>query len=301
MSRLSIYIAFLLFGLSVSVTAQLALTNKAARQCQENDLSGAEHSIATALETEEEKNHPYAWYVSGFIQKELYKSQESGLRNSPRRIRAVHEVEKALSLDRNGEYSEMIRAALKYLATTYLNDALMSTRDIQRGTEDQPEILYAEFDRLMALAEPQTDLKNYRKELDRKMAQAHYFLWEKEIVQVYHSEKALAFYAKVLAADELDCEANYNTAILYYNHGVHKIRRIGSNTDIIELIMIQEECIALFRKALPYADKAFNNCAARLDYYKAMMFINRALGNEDVYDEYKAKSEDLIRRGLLKK
>lgn len=301
MKYAALCIATLLLGLVLPATGQLALTNKAAKECQDNDLHGAELTILRALQSEDELNHPYAWYVSGYIQKEIYKSEESGLRTSTRRIRAVKDIEKSLSLDTKGEYREMIFAVLKYLATTYLNDALLSTRDIQRDNESQPELLYAEFERLMRICEPGTDLSNYRKEIDRKLAQAHYLLWEKNIVQRYHADKAIACYQRVLAVDENDCEANYNTAILHYNNGVHKIRSIGSSTDILELIVIQEESVSLFRKALPYAEQTFNNCPARLDYYKAMMFINRALGNEDVFDEYKAKSEELIRRGLLRK
>jgi hypothetical protein len=32
-----------------------------------------------------------------------------------------------------------------------------------------------------------------------------------------------------------------------------------------------------------------------------MMLINRAMGNEDAYDAYKALSEEMIRNGKLKK
>jgi tetratricopeptide (TPR) repeat protein len=301
MKHPAIYILTFLLGTALHGEAQLSLTNKAARQCQEKDYASAESTISRALESESEMNHPYAWYVSGYIQKEIYKTSEAGLRSSQRRTRAVSDMEKALSLDTGREYAEMIRAGLKYRATTYLNDALLASREIQKGSEQQPEVLFREFERLMAIAEPSSDLRNYRKELDRKMAQAHYFLWEKDIAQMYHAEKAMDFYQRVLVTDPADCEANYNIAILHYNNGVHKIRRIGSSTDIMELIMIQDECVALFRSALPYAEKTFSNCPPRLDYYKAMMFINRALGNEDIHDEYKAKSEDLIRRGILKK
>jgi len=284
-----------------SVSGQLPITNKAAGECQNKEYAAAEETIARALQSEEEVNHPYAWYVSGFIQKEIYKETESGIRNSVRRTKAVSDLEKSLTLDAKSEYNEMIRSALRYLATTYINDAILITREITRGNDRQPEIVYAEFERLMGIADPAADLKPYARELQRKLAQAHYLLWEKDVAQNYHFEQSAGYYRRVLESDPGDCEANYNLAILYYNYGVHKIRKVGSTTDMMELIMIQDECVKLFRQALPYAESTFNGCSPRLDYYKAMMFTNRALGNEEVHDEYKARSEEMIRSGKLKK
>jgi len=301
MKAKAIYILALLAMLSTSIEAQLTLTNNAARQCQEKDYVLALETIDRALQAEDEQNQAFTWYVSGYIHKEIFKEQESSVRTSPHRTTAVAHLEKALILDGSGEYSEMTRSALKYLATTYLNDALVMTREIQRSTEGQPEIVYAEFQRIMRIADPAASLPTYHKELFRKLAQAHYFLWEKDITQEYHSTRSREYYEKVLAMDASDCEANYNMAILLYNHGVHKIRKIGSSTDIMELIAIQDECIQLFRSSLPFAESTFNNCPERMDYFKAMMFINRALGNEDVHDEYKARLEKLIREGQIKK
>lgn len=284
-----------------SVSGQLPLTNKAAGQCQSKEYAAAEETIARALQAEEEKYHPYTWYVSGFIQKEIFKESESGIRNSAHRTKAISDMEKALSLDATGEYSGMILSALRYLATTYLNDAMLMTREITIGNDRQPEIVYEEFERIMGIADPSADLKPYALELHRKLAQAHYLLWEKDVSQNYHFDESTGYYKRMLASDPGDCEANYNLAILYYNFGVHKIRKIGSTTDMMELIMTQDECVKLFRQSLPYAESTMTGCSPRLDYYKAMMLINRAMGNEEAYDVYKARSEEMIRNGKLKK
>jgi tetratricopeptide (TPR) repeat protein len=284
-----------------SVSGQLPLTNKAAGQCQSKEYTAAEETIARALQAEEEKYHPYAWYVSGFIQKEIFKESESGIRNSTHRTKAVSDLEKALTLDAKREYSAMILSAMRYLATTYLNDAILMTREITSGNDRQPEIVYGEFERIMGIADPAADLKPYALELHRKLAQAHYLLWEKDVSQNYHFEQSTDYYTRVLASNPGDCEANYNLAILYYNYGVHKIRKIGSTTDVMDLILIQDECVKLFRQSLPYAESTLTGCGPRLDYYKAMMLINRAMGNEDAYDAYKALSEEMIRNGKLKK
>lgn len=300
MSTKTICILLTTLLVSTILDAQLVLTNRAARLCQEKDYAGAREAITLALESEDEKNHPYAWYVSGFIHKEIYKALETGMRSSTARATAVRDMEKSLNLDTGGEYRKMTCEALRYLATTYLNDALLMTRDMTPGAEQEPELVYSEFERIMAIADPRADLLPYRLEMLRKLAQAHYLLWEKNVTKRNHYDLAVGYYQQVLKVEPADCESNCNLAILYYNNGVHKIRMISSTTDMMDLILIQNECIELFRLALPLAETTFNSCPPRLDYYKAMMFIHRALGNEDLYDEYKSHSEELIRSGKLK-
>lgn len=295
-----ILLILLIACICADADSQLPLTNKAARQCQEKDYSAALETIARAIDAEEESGDPYTWYVLGYIHKEIYKEQDAGNRGSTHRTEAIQAFEKSMSLDISGAYAEMTRSALRYLATTYLNEALIMTREISRGNEGLPESTFETFRRIMLEADPRVDFAPYTKTLYRKMAQAHYLLWEKDVRDPYHANQAAAYYEKTIALDPTDCESNYNLAIIHYNNGVHMIRGIDGSTDIMELIVIQDESIRLFRKALPFAENTFVNCPAKIDYFKAMMFINRALGNEDVYDAYKAQSEEMIRSGQLK-
>ena len=279
---------------------QLPLTKQAAKQCQEKDFVGALASIDAAINDAEEAANAYTWYVKGYIHKEVYKTSELSQYHSPQRELAVDAFKKSVEIDQNKEYATLCQTALRYLATSYYNDALKHSREITANTENEPIALYNRFKETMKLVDANTSFSPFDIEINKSMASMHYLIWQNDISNTHHAEQCAHFYEALLTADPTNCHALYNLSILYYNQGVYKIRSIDSNTDIIQLIMIQDECVALFKQALPYAEKTFENCPKKLEYYKALMFAHRALGHEDMYNKYLSESEDLINQGILK-
>jgi hypothetical protein len=69
------------------------------------------------------------------------------------------------------------------------------------------------------------------------------------------------------------------------------IRKIGTQTDMMELISIQDESVKKFKSAVPYAQQAFNSCSSSPSNYKVLMLVNKALGKEDEYLRLKKESE----------
>jgi tetratricopeptide (TPR) repeat protein len=72
-----------------------------------------------------------------------------------------------------------------------------------------------------------------------------------------YREKARESYMQALKVDPNNLKANYNLGLLYYNQAVDKINSLAIDTDLIALEDIQEECKDLFKKALPYMEKAY--------------------------------------------
>jgi tetratricopeptide (TPR) repeat protein len=277
----------------------LPLTNEAAKECQAKNFEAAKAKIEAALQSPAEKDHAYTQYVKGFIYKEIYKANEQSIRNSPSRDIAVTALEASLALDHNGEYSHMTKSALKYLAVSYYNDALKRSKEIDESNEGEPMELFGHFRRIMRIIDPASPIANYEKEIQKMMGERFYELWEADVTKINFIKKSADSYNKVIQSDSLDCDANYNLAIIFYNQGVYKIRTIDSNTDMMELIRIQDECVILFKRALPFMSRTFKNCPSKAEFFKGMMYINRALGKDAEYEKFKGQLEQAVNTGKL--
>ncbi|MFN6377801.1 MAG: hypothetical protein ACK4WD_00895 [Flavobacteriales bacterium] len=296
-----IFLAFLLtVGARVAAQDALPLTQLAGELCSQNRLIEASREAEKAISDPVEMKVAQSWYIAGFIYKELYKDQESEMRESPFREKAIQYLQNALTLDKNGENTQNAKAAVRYLAISYFNDALKRSKEITAATADEPEALYQKFRHCMRLVNVQTDFTEYDKQIFKSLGQAHYRMWEQNTSASGIAARSADYFQRVLILDESDCEAKFNLVIIYYNQGVHKIRSLDLQSDLNDLIASQELAIRFFNKALPYAQDCFDSCPSRVEYYKGLMFCNRALGKEEEYLRLKAQLESLIQSGQLK-
>jgi hypothetical protein len=221
--------------------------------------------------------------------KELYKQKEANQRQSNYRYRSVAALKKAREFDANLEFASNIDAALQFIAFTYFNDALLRSAEMDNESENEPIDLYKKFEELYKGSE--SELKDLKVEFNSKMAEGHYRNWIKNSEDNHHYSLCLEFYSKVLSLDNRNCTANLNLAIVNYNQGVYMIRKIGAQTDMMDLISIQDESVKKFKSAIPYAQQAFASCTPSPTNYKVLMFVNRALGREEEFIRLKKESE----------
>jgi len=277
------------------------LANEAAKLCQDKQYDAAKKKIAMAVQSPVESGDPFTWYVNGFIYKEYYKQYESGNRNSPSRETAVESFMKSLSLDKTNQHTAMTKTGLKFLATTYYNDALLRTREFDLTTEKEPEAFYNKFRKLMHTVEPGSSLNTYDKEYNKNMGQRYFALWQLDLDNSDLPERAATCYSEVIRMDSTDSDAFYNVAVVYYNRAVFKYRKIGPETDIFDLILIQQDCADLIKnKALPSMQKAYKLAPERGDIVRGLMFIHRALEHENDVEYFKKEIERLIDEGKIK-
>ena len=98
--KLSKYIASCL-ALVISIAGwsqPLALTNEAAKLCQQMKLDAALEMSNMALADKSEAADAYCWYVNGYVMKEIYKEREYGLRTSPFRDNAMKSFSYSMNL-----------------------------------------------------------------------------------------------------------------------------------------------------------------------------------------------------------
>ncbi len=302
MKTLIVIFSSLLLTVATSATGQetLPLTKLAAELCSQHRLIEASREAEKAIVDPVEMKDAQSWYIAGFIYKELYKDRESELRESPYREKAIQCLQNALTLDKTGENTQNTKAAIRYLAISYFNDALKRSKEITSATAEEPEALYQKFRHSMRLVNVQTDFTEYDKQIFKSLGQAHYRLWEQNTSASGIAARSADYFQRVLIIDESDCEAKFNLVIIYYNQGVHKIRSLDLQSDLNDLIASQELAIRFFNKALPYAQACFDSCPSKVEYYKGLMFCNRALGKEDEYLRLKAQLESLIQSGQLR-
>ncbi len=185
--------------IAIAIKAQdLPLTNEAAKLCQEKNFEAAKSKIAEALSTAEESEDAYSWYVAGFIYKECYKNLTTGKRDSPYRVLAAEHFEKSLALDKPKNHITNIRIGLKFIATTYYNDALMRLREMDNGDEVAAEKDFNMFRKLMRTAEPGCDLNQYDKDYHQTAGQQFFDLWKLNPDKEDFSKRSLVHFQEAI-------------------------------------------------------------------------------------------------------
>jgi len=279
----------------------LPITESAVKAFQEGNIDQAKDRIHSALANETEKNHPYTWCVKGFVYKEIYKNTAQKDRKSPNREIAVEAIMKSMALDTKKAYFDLNDKALRFLATSIYNDVVLSTRSLNEYTLEEPEQFYERYKEIMLFLEPNVNFNQQDLELFRVMAEAHHriYLKDPEKNNIYF-ERCAEYYNKALNLNAQDTLSNYNLAILYYNKGIYKIKKIDHSTEIFELIMIQDECVELFKKSLPYMLKAHELDPFRMEPLKGLRAIYKSLSDDANEEKYKTLLEQYIQEGIIK-
>jgi len=280
---------------------QLPITNEAARLCQQLQLDAAFEKSTESLNDKTESADAYAWYVNGFVLKEIYKNREYGLRNSSLRTAAMKSFATSLEKKNAQQHLAMTRLAMKYLASTYYNDALQAAQSIAEGGEQEANALFVEFEKWMPLAEPGISMTGYKKEFTKSIGQRYFSLWQRDTDNSENRDKAIAQYEKILKLDSSDVDAYYNLSVIHYNQAVFMYRKINHETDLFDMMTIQEAAAKLIReKALPLMDKAYALAPEKGEVVHGKIILHRALDHEKDVEYFKNEITRLIREGKIK-
>lgn len=285
--------------------SQLTLADRAARiinrqKLTKSDVLNARDTIMLAMNVESEKVDPYSWLVKGFIFKEMFKVVEDSSITSESREIAVESIEMCMDLDKKNQYSKECNTVLEFLANSYFNHSAYLTLE---GTEEsfkESELYFNKCRRLLRLTNPSIDLTQWDVNFQLNQAKALTKVYERDVYRNDHIiEKAIESFKLVLALDSGNHEANFNIGTAYYNRGVYKVRKINFDVEIDTLILIQDQCIQLFQKALPYMQKAYEIRPRHKETLKGMWFIERALSNDERSEFYRKEIERFILDGTI--
>ena len=246
----------------------------------------------------EAKQDAEAWYVWGYFEKELYKS-EGKYPNSVHRESARNALSEAWRLPADAEVREQTRAALSYLSDTYFQDAMKWVAGFSLAAEPDAQAAFDAAMDLKTLIDPSLDKGAFEAEWERQLGQAFGRLLanseaatEQELLL-----GAVGHYEASLVHEPEHYGTLYNLAITLYNHGVRQLKRIGPETSMFELMEIQDACVGLFEEALPMMQRAHDQQPDRPETLKGLMTIHHALGQNELSNRYKADLEKVLRSG----
>jgi hypothetical protein len=276
----------------------LPLTGKAARLYEQKNYTEAKTIIEQSIAAEG-KEDSYSWHVRGHIYKEIYKGQDlAAKKSSKEREVAVQSFEKCMKLDVEKKFLEWNKTSLRFLGSTYWNDAvsLMEIRD--RKDLPMAEEFFHKYLRIMESVELQSDLDQRKLDFykayatsNRKIIEDFRNAMSEPSAYAVELERVVDSHKKALAIDNSDYGSNYNYAINLYNEAAYRIENIPVEADLTHIILEQEGCIGIFEEALPIAQKAENLKPGRIEILKALRAIYLGLNNYEAFDKY----NDLIR------
>lgn len=246
----------------------------------------------------EAKQDAEAWYVWGYFEKELYKS-EGKYPNSAHRESARSALSEAWRLPADEEVREQTRAALSYLSDTYFQDAMKWVASFNAAAEPDAQAAFEAALELKTLLDPGLDKGALEAEWERQLGQAFGRLLENSEVATEQGLllEAVGHYEASLVLEPEHYGTLYNLAITLYNHGVRQLKRIGPETSMFELMEIQDACVGLFEEALPIMQRAHDQQPDRPETLKGLMTIHHALGQDELSNRYKVDLEKVLRNG----
>ena len=283
--RLKYWVITLIFlCATIAHQAQHPVTDQIVQRYQENQDPFVSLEEFNKIVPENEKKQAFTLFTCGYLLKECYKKKPGEDNEKKWRDDALRYFELAKKASPDFATKDNISKAEKYLLGTLYNDALISARSFQESNEKLACDLFEKFEDNIQRTQMDQPVAALKGQFYKKMAERHYELWQQADTALTHPKSCIELYKKVLLQDPTDCEALHNTAVLYYNIGVNKIKNIAYQADMDALIGIQEEALSLFKQALPFAESTFQDCPKNTSQYKALMYIQKSLGNDAAFE-----------------
>jgi hypothetical protein len=257
---------------------------------QKNQWDSAKYFIDKAIEEQSPDVTPINWYYAGFIYKEFYNnSSERKNKSSEIRTTSIKYLFTYLDKDSAQKTGESVKKSLKYLITTVYNDAVTSINP----EEYQLAIdLFEEYKKDIIKLEPETDLKSIDVQFNQVLAQVFNTKYEQDrSANAAYFQKVQNTYDYIIKIEPNNLSANYNMGILYYNEAVHRIKDLDFVEDLITLELIQDSCVELFKKALPFMSKAYELNPKRPETLHGLSGIYFSLNIPDLSERYKKELE----------
>jgi hypothetical protein len=269
------------------------LTYEAFEYYNNQDFEKAAEFIDRAVVESEDSTNSESWQLRAVIYYEIFTKIDNRSELSDARVLSLISVLKSIELDDEKKYFQQSLILLDRLSTSYFNDAVNATNNLNLDNPKFAENSYLEYKRIHKLAFPEKDFDKS----DKKFYRAEATSFAKEYQKDPNKNKDLFYLTiealgKVLKIDSNDYPANYNTAIYYYNEGVYQIETIDTQTDLTELIIIEKYSADRFKEAMPYMLKA-NEIRTREETLRGLIGIYNVMYNEERVEYYRNELKKL--------
>jgi len=298
------YIALFLFMLGTTAMAQpgrqpaIRETMEALKHANEGQLDSAVLHIEKAVASERGKSDAWTWVIRGYVYKAVYKANEKDDKASAARETALESYYTALRLDQDNEYVDNTHQGVNYLANSYYNDAVV-TLNVNEYTTSLK--CYESYKKAVVQIDPEKDFSDQDVQYHNVLGSSVYsILAERESDSKKKNDyinEAIKVYDKVLTIDEFNFSANYNTAVLFYNQGVNKIKEIDPLAPFDSVIARQDQSVELFKRSKPYMHRANYIDPCKREVYIGLSGIYFSLQLVDSSNFYTKRLEQLDATG----
>ena len=291
MKRL-IYILFLLVAVTTTVNAQFVQNNsmsKAEFYIQKAEFDSAQKYIDIAATQEEFTTLTKVWFYRSFIYKEQYKTKEKQELNSAFRNECAISIHKLYKIDTASTYLPQAEPLVKYISSTYYNDA---ARAINNENYELANQNFNQYKQLQTLINTDKNTLNEH-EIQFKFAIATAISKGQDKVDSTQRHQLAAIYKEILTIDQNNPSANYNLSLLYYNEGVDIVNNMDYDMEFENLMATQEKIADLFNEALPFMLKAYEANYRKEDTLEGLKNIYYGLNDTEKSNYYKQQLDSL--------
>jgi hypothetical protein len=244
------------------------------------------------------KTDPHAWYIFGFIQKERYTASQSPEHDNPERLSAIQAFQRCRQLAPMSEDARNAITPLKWLAESYYRDAKNALTQFSPGSDERVLALLNRYKSTWLELQPESVFTDQEFDIYQGLARANGDLLEPALGLPEHTiqaafERAVSHYEKAESLRPEDDRIQFNLAVTWYNEGVRKIRAIHGEVTLAELMRIQAECVAYFKRALEPMEAAYDLNPQKAYTLNGLMIIHRALENQEASERFRAELEAL--------
>jgi hypothetical protein len=279
-------LAFLAFGFTARAQSLDELLKYAYLNYDSAKYSAAEAYINQAIATKKGQSDETAWYIRGFIYKDIYVEVDKGMRSSKAREYAVESLMKSNDLDLDGNLYESIAGALKYLSISYYNDASEILRERKPEELPRAEDYYNNYKSITLKLYPDSAFLQNDILFLLSLATANRKIYESDReANEFHWHMTNKILDRVLELDPLNYPAYYSLGVSYYNKGASNLEKIVE-ADIADIVKIQGESIRSIKVALPFMLRAYEINPESIETVKGIKWIHFNLDDQENYKEF---------------
>jgi len=243
----------------------------------------------------ERKDDAYYWHISGFVNLDVFKSVDSRSPISKARDISVNSLIKSIELDKKDKYKEHNNQALKYLASTFYNDALLILQNMDTLNHEEVKIFYQKYKDITKLINPGYDFVQKDVDINYGLGMLYKYKYENnESSYTNFLDSSINCLNKALELNPNHFSSIYNLGVIYHNLVVDMILNALDAEDGLEkAIIMQEKQIEYFTKALPYFKKAYAIEQNNEDIVQGIAAVYYSLNDMEKHVEYANKLKDL--------
>ena len=228
---------------------------------KQKEYAGAKSYLDTVIQKcPERKDDAYYWHISGFINLDIFKLVDNRSPVSKSRELAVNSFLNSKKLDNKDKYSDHNSQALKFLASTYYNDAILILQNMDTLHFEEIKSFYQKYKDITSAISPDYKFDQKEIEINYGLGMLYKAKYENN-KRGYRNymDSSISCFNRAITINPNDYSSNYNLGIIYHNLGVDIILDdLEIDADLEKVIIMQEKAIGYFSQALPYLKKVYS-------------------------------------------